>query len=216
MILVFDYDGTCYETLGIYGEAVREAEKWANGLGFYASHSSEDRFLRKYLGMNPSDMWEEFMPDAPEEIRRQGSMIVQEGMLEGIRLNRGGLYEGIPRLLEKLKAAGHVLLILSNCTIKYRDAHWKAYGLDRWFSEFYCSEAFGGIPKEEIFRTLSKEYPGEYLMIGDRHSDMKVGYEHGFGTVACDYGYGSRKELETADYHARSVQELEKLLLGIF
>lgn len=216
MILVFDYDGTCYETLGIYGEAVREAEKWANGLGFYASHSSEDRFLRKYLGMNPSDMWEEFMPDAPEEIRRQGSMIVQEGMLEGIRLNRGGLYEGIPRLLEKLKAAGHVLLILSNCTIKYRAAHWKAYGLDRWFSEFYCSEAFGGIPKEEIFRTLSKEYPGEYLMIGDRHSDMKVGYEHGFGTVACDYGYGSRKELETADYHARSVQELEKLLLGIF
>ncbi|MDD7130136.1 MAG: HAD hydrolase-like protein, partial [Firmicutes bacterium] len=108
------------------------------------------------------------------------------------------------------------LLILSNCTIKYRDAHWKAYGLDRWFSEFYCSEAFGGIPKEEIFKTLSKEYPGEYLMIGDRHSDMKVGYEHGFGTVACDYGYGSRKELETADYHAKSVQELEELLLGIF
>ena len=216
MILVFDYDGTCYETLGIYGEAVRKAEKWANCQGFFASHSSEDKFLRKYLGMNALDMWREFMPDAPEEIRRQGSMIVQEGMLEGIRLNRGGLYEGIPRLLEKLKATGHVLLILSNCTIKYRDAHWKAYGLDRWFSEFYCSEAFGGIPKEEIFKTLSKEYPGEYLMIGDRHSDMKVGYEHGFGTVACDYGYGSRKELETADYHAKSVQELEELLLGIF
>ena len=53
-------------------------------------------------------------------------------------------------------------------------------------------------------------------MIGDRHSDMKVGYEHGFGTVACDYGYGSRKELETADYHAKTVQELEELLLGIF
>lgn len=216
MVFIFDYDGTCYETLGIYGEAVRKAEKWANCQGFFASHSSEDRFLRKYLGVNAGDMWEEFMPDAPEDIRRQGSLIVQEGMLEGIRLNLGGLYEGIPRLLEKLKAAGHVLLILSNCTIKYRDAHWKAYGLDRWFSEFYCSEAFGGIPKEEIFKTLSKEYPGEYLMIGDRHSDMKVGYEHGFGTVACDYGYGSQKELETADYHAKSVQELEELLLGIF
>ena len=216
MVFIFDYDGTCYETLGIYGEAVRTAEKWANCQGFFASHSSEDRVLRKYLGMNALDMWREFMPDAPEEIRRQGSMIVQEGMLEGIRLNRGGLYEGIPGLLEKLKAAGHVLLILSNCTIKYRDAHWKAYGLDRWFSEFYCSEAFGGIPKEEIFKTLSKEYPGEYIMIGDRHSDMKVGYEHGFGTVACDYGYGSQKELETADYHAKSVQELEELLLGIF
>ena len=216
MVFIFDYDGTCYETLGIYGEAVRKAEKWANCQGFFASHSSEDRFLRKYLGVNAGDMWEEFMPDAPEDIRRQGSLIVQEGMLEGIRLNRGGLYEGIPGLLEKLKATGHVLLILSNCTIKYRDAHWKAYGLDRWFSEFYCSEAFGGIPKEEIFKTLSKEYPGEYLMIGDRHSDMKVGYEHGFGTVACDYGYGSQKELETADYHAKSVQELEELLLGIF
>ena len=216
MVFIFDYDGTCYETLGIYGEAVRTAEKWANCQGFFASHSSEDRVLRKYLGMNALDMWREFMPDAPEEIRRQGSMIVQEGMLEGIRLNRGGLYEGIPGLLEKLKATGHVLLILSNCTIKYRDAHWKAYGLDRWFSEFYCSEAFGGIPKEEIFKTLSKEYPGEYIMIGDRHSDMKVGYEHGFGTVACDYGYGSQKELETADYHAKSVQELEELLLGIF
>ena len=214
MILIFDYDGTCYETLGIYGEAVRTAEKWANDRGYYASHSSEDRFLRKYLGVNAGDMWEEFMPDAPEDIRRQGSLIVQEGMLEGIRLNRGGLYEGIPRLLEKLKAAGHVLLILSNCTIKYRDAHWKAYGLDRWFSEFYCSEAFGGIPKEEIFKTLSKEYPGEYIMIGDRYSDMKVGYEHGFDTVACDYGYGSPEELKDARYHVKSVDELENLLLG--
>ena len=120
MILIFDYDGTCYETLGIYGEAVRKAEKWANDRGYYASHSSEDRFLRKYLGVNAGDMWEEFMPDAPEDIRRQGSLIVQEGMLKGIRLNLGGLYEGIPRLLEKLKAAGHVLLILSNCMPVYQ------------------------------------------------------------------------------------------------
>ena len=96
MILIFDYDGTCYETLGIYGEAVRKAEKWANDRGYYASHSSEDRFLRKYLGVNAGDMWEEFMPDAPEDIRRQGSLIVQEGMLEGIRLNRGGLYGKVP------------------------------------------------------------------------------------------------------------------------
>lgn len=216
MVFIFDYDGTCYETLGIYGEAVRKAEKWANGLGFCAAHSSEDRFLRKYLGVNAGDMWKEFMPDAPEDVRRQGFLIVQEGMLEGIRLNRGGLYEGIPGLLEKLKAAGHVLLILSNCTIKYRDAHWKAYGLDRWFSKFYCSEAFGGIPKEEIFKTVSEEYPGEYLMIGDRYSDMNVGFLHGFGTVACDYGYGSPEELDGADYHVNSIEELEKLLLDTF
>ncbi|MGN0702337.1 MAG: HAD family hydrolase [Lentihominibacter sp.] len=216
MIFIFDYDGTCYETLGIYGEAVREAEKWVNDKGYFASHSSEDSFLKKYLGLNADIMWEEFMPDAPEDIRRQGSLIVQESLIEGISLNRGGLYEGIPRLLEKLKAAGHVLLILSNCTIRYRDAHIKTYELDRWFSKFYCSEAFDGIPKEEIFRTLAEEYPGEYVMIGDRYSDMKVGYEQGFPAVACHYGYGSREELKDADFHVESVQELEELLLGTF
>ena len=53
-------------------------------------------------------------------------------------------------------------------------------------------------------------------MIGDRYSDMKVGYEHGFDTVACDYGYGSPEELKNARYHVKSVDELADLLLGIF
>ena len=214
MVFIFDYDGTCHETIGIYGEAVRRAEKFANEQGYFATQGSDDRSLEKYLGMTTEDMWDDFMPGAPGELKRSLSLIVQENMVSAIKGDYANLYSGMEELFEELKRRGHTLLILSNCTKKYRDTHWEGFKLSRWFSKFYCSESYGGIPKEDIFQYIAEEFPGRYCMIGDRLADMKVGYIHKFITVACHYGYGSDEELKDADYHAESVMELKTLLLN--
>lgn len=212
MILIFDYDGTCHDTIGVYGEAVRSAAAWLKEKGYTPSRPTDNLSLSRYLGMNTADMWSDFLPDAPADITKQAAEIVGLGLAEAVENRRAALYDGIEELCKMLKEKGHTLLILSNCTNRYRDAHWKAFDLGRYFSKFYASEAYGGIPKEEIFKTIREEYPGDYCIIGDRYGDLKVGYVHGFATVACHYGYGTTEELQNADYHVNTVRELAELL----
>lgn len=214
MVIIFDYDGTCYETLGLYGNAVRRAEKWVNSQGYFAAYHSEDYNLKKYLGMTAEDMWEDFLPGAPSEITKKASLIVQRNMILGIKDRASKLYDGMENLFDELKKKGHTLVVLSNCTTKYKETNWEEFGLSKWFSDFYCSEDYNGIPKEEIFKSIAQKYPGEYVIVGDRYSDMKVGYTHNFTTVACLYGYGNLRELEGASFHANSVEELKEILLN--
>lgn len=212
MILIFDYDGTCHDTIGVYGEAVRRAAAWLKEKGYTPARPTDNLSLSRYLGMKTSDMWSDFLPDAPAFITEQAADIVGESLAEAVENKEAELYDGIEDLCKMLKEKEHTLLILSNCTRRYRDAHWKAFDLGRYFSKFYASEEYGGIPKEEIFKTIREEYPGEYCIIGDRYGDLKVGYTHGFSTVACHYGYGTAEELSEADYHVYSVRELTALL----
>lgn len=212
MILIFDYDGTCHDTIGIYGSAVRGTAERLKEMGYTPARPTDDLSLSRYLGMTPADMWADFLPDAPAEITQQAKEAVGVSLAKAVESGSARLYEGIEEMCGKLREKGHTLLILSNCTNRYRDAHTRALGLDRYFAKFYASEAYGGIPKEEIFKEIRREYPGEYCMIGDRYADLKVGYVHGFKTVACLYGYGTQEELRDADYKVKSVSELSELL----
>ena len=212
MILIFDYDGTCHDTLRAYGQAVRSAVQWLSGQGYFPARPTDDRTLSRYLGMTTADMWADFLPGAPADITKQAAELVGSGLAAAAERKTARLYAGIEPLCEMLRDMGHTLLILSNCTRRYRDAHWESFGLGRYFAKFYASEDYGGIPKEEIFPHIRAEYPGRYCIIGDRLSDMRVGYVHGFPTVACHYGYGTAEELRDADYHVHSVTELTRLL----
>lgn len=212
MILIFDYDGTCHDTIGIYGRAVRKAAVWLKEQGYVSACPTDDRSLTRYLGMNTEDMWHDFLPEAPADVKRQAAELIGRTMAEYIENGEARLYEGMEELLAGLKERGHTLLVLSNCTNLYRDTHWRVFDLGRFFSKFYTSEMYAGLAKEQIFETIRREYPGEYCVIGDRCSDLKVGKTHGFPSVACHYGYGTEEELAGADHHACSVKELKVIL----
>lgn len=214
MNLIFDYDGTCHDTIGVYGEAVRESVLWLKEMGYTPSRPTDNISLSRYLGMKTSDMWSDFLPGAPSHITEQAALIVGKSLVYATQNHKARLYNGIEELFKTLIEKGHVLLILSNCTNSYRDAHIKAFQLERYISKFYSSEEYDGIPKEDIFKIIREEFHGEYCIIGDRYGDMKAGYINGITTIACHYGYGTPEELCDADYHVASVSELTELLTG--
>lgn len=214
MVLIFDYDGTCHDSIVLYGRAVRKAAEWLLTQGYTPARDTDDATLRRYQGMKKADMWADFLPNAPADITAYAAEMVGLELADGVGRGEARLFAGMEELLQKLKEKGHTLLILSNCGKRYKQSHWDAFGLERYFSKFYASENYGGIPKEEIFRTIREEYPGKWCMIGDRMVDMKVGDVHGIPTVACHYGYGTAEELQHATYHVYSVAELEQLLLS--
>ena len=89
--------------------------------------------------------------------------VIEAGSLEGVLEGRAKLYEGIPETLETLKSEGCRLMVLSNCKVDYMNAHRKILKLDRWFEDYFCGEAFGFIPKEDIFCFIIVSYKDNSL-----------------------------------------------------
>lgn len=77
-------------------------------------------------------------------------------------------------MLEQLRAQGYTLVFLSNCRHSYQEAHRRYWGLDRWFSGYFCCEDYENRPKEEIFPHIAAQFSRPYVVIGDRASDFML------------------------------------------
>jgi phosphoglycolate phosphatase len=120
--------------------------------------------------------------------------------MTGIFENR--LYPGIVEALTALAAAGHDLSVV---TVKPR-----IYAL-RILEHFGISRLFGGVygpelgARDHTKASLIREAcaaastPARLtIMIGDRAEDVHGARSNGVGAVAVAWGYGDRRELETA------------------
>ena len=209
MILLFDFDGTIHNTKHLYGCAFRTAYEMLVKEGFASARHYTDDDVSKYLGVNAPDMWNSFMPELPDEIKHRASMLIGKEMIDGVLNGRTILYDGIPELLGELKSRGCRLMILSNCRRSYMDAHRRASALDRFFEDYFCAEEYGFIPKHEIFLHIKKKYPDcNFIMTGDRASDIEVGKRNSLPTIGCLYGFASPGEIDNADMLAETPADI--------
>lgn len=216
MTIIFDFDGTLHNTKRLYGCAVRKVYDWLVEGGYANEHYYSDDDLSVYLGVNAPDMWKSFMPSLPEDIKNQASMMIGQEMIRRINAGEAVLYDGIPEALDTLRGMGLKLSVLSNCRTAYMDAHRNYFGLDKWFDNYYCAEAYGFIPKEKIFLSVKKESPGEaFIMVGDRASDFLVSKTHSIPFIGCSYGFGTAEELAGAGIIISSPDMLSGAVAGI-
>ena len=214
MTLVFDWDGTLHDTLHLYGRAFRCAYEELVRLGYAPPRIYSDREVSIYLGMNAVDMWNAFMPELPQAVRQAASERIGSEMVKLIRQGEAVLYDGVPAILDELTAQGHTLVFLSNCKHAYQQAHRAYFGLDRWFSGYFCCEDYGNRPKEEIFPSIAAHFAGRYMVIGDRASDFRVARIHGLSSIGCGYGFGTREELAMADVVVETCKEIPRCVLN--
>lgn len=209
MIILFDFDGTLHNTKKLYGGAFRKAYEFLVKEGYAKERYYSDDEVSKYLGITAPEMWRSFMPDLPKEVVTKAGGIIGAEMIEGVLCGRAVLYDGITETLDALKNDGHRLMVLSNCKVDYMNAHRRALGLDKWFDDYFCGEAFGFIPKEDIFLHIKEKYPdNRFIMVGDRYSDILVGTKNNIPAVGCLYGFGSEEELLNASVLAKTPSEI--------
>ena len=117
-----------------------------------------------------------------------------------------------------------IVALLSNSTVSYIDMNRRAYGLDRWFSDYVLIEAYPHCPTKsamlaEYLRAHAADAAGADktaahagrpagIVIGDRRYDMEAARENGLPFIACDYGYAPAGELDGADARAAEIREL--------
>lgn len=210
--IIFDYDGTLHDSTKIYVEAFRQVYREMVKAGDAPHREFETPEITKWLGYSVQDMWDAFMPEFSQQKKMFYAGEVGRLMTEKIQNKEAALYDGALETLQYLKDKGYDLLYLSNCGHAYMEMHAGCFGLHDYFSHMYCSGDYGQKPKYEIFNEIKKEYPAEYLMIGDRFHDMEVARYHKVYTAGCAYGFGTREEIKDADVILEDIRDLRNLL----
>ncbi len=133
------------------------------------------------------------------------------------------VYPGIARMLRKCKLHGARLAVASSKTEVFVKKILEHFHLAKYFDVIVGSELDGRrTDKEEVVEeALNRLFGGNDIdydntvMIGDRKFDIIGARENKVVSVGVSYGYGSIEELKAAkpDYIARSVEELEDILL---
>ncbi len=206
--LIFDYDGTIHESLCIYAPAFRLSYEYLVDRKLAAPREWTDREISRWLGISAKEMWSRFMPDLAEIEKEHCSKLIGEEMVRLTQAGRSILYPGALTTLMELKNVGYHLIFLSNCKHSYMKAHQEYWGLEQYFSGFYCTEDYGFAPKWQIFDEIKSKYSGDFIVIGDRYQDIEIGIKHNLSSIGCAYGYGGLEELEYASSKIDSFQKV--------
>lgn len=206
--LIFDYDGTIHNSMKTYAPAFRNTCRWLYENGYIENSDYSDKQISYWLGFNSTDMWEQFQPELSPTIREKARIMLGEDMAQRVENGEGALFENAENVLETLKNNGYNLIFLSNCRVHYMERHKRVFGLDRFFSYFYCCEDFGFIPKYEIFRKIKPSHDGDFIVIGDRFHDIEMAVKNNLHSIGCGYGYGTPEELSGADVVVNDITEI--------
>ena len=130
------------------------------------------------------------------------------------------MYEGVLELMASLKKKGYVLSLASSKAEMYAEQVVKNKGIFPYLDHLAAASADEKTraTKKAVIEyalTLCQEKDtSRILMVGDRHFDINGAKAFGMDSVGVTFGYGTRKELETAgaNYIVDSFAELDKLL----
>lgn len=213
MKIVFDYDGTLHDTSVIYLPAFRKTIEILKNQGLSINDQIKDEEILSFLGYPAKEVWQNFAPHLSEGQRNFASSKVHDFMLEAIEKGQAKLYEGAIETLEKLKK-DHELIFLSNCKKAYKEVHIKYFKLDQYFSSLYSAQEENWDPKEKILKRIIEKDPGDYLVIGDRHHDLKMAKENNVPFIGCLYGFGEEGEIdiEHIAYVLDEISELPEII----
>ena len=207
-LLIFDYDGTLHNTILIYEKAFRQCYAWLVEEGHTKQAVIPRERIAGWLGMNSRDMWNSFLPQLPESVKKEAGNRIGTAMVEQICHHQAQWYPGAEKVLNQLKEEGYSMVILSNCKIAYHQVNWQEFGMERWFMDFFDCESFDFRPKTEIIQEIKKALSPPFIVIGDRYSDLACARACQSPFIGCQYGFGEPGELEEADVLVDSVEKL--------
>jgi phosphoglycolate phosphatase len=202
MLIIFDLDGTLINTIDDLGQACNHA---LSACG-YPTHKIED--YPRLVGNGINKLIERALP---EEYRNEATVLrLREYFVPYYDAHNCDLtrpYDGIPALLQALKAQGHVLAVASN---KYQAATEKIVA--QLFPDTFdvvLGEREGVARKPDpqiVYDILSdrsdesdKSDGSETLYIGDSLVDAKTAQAAGVKLVLCTWGFCTEEQLATAN-----------------
>lgn len=196
MIIIFDLDGTLFQTALCDIAAVNHLfdelaiEKVDDTAITYNIGKKTFEFLTNILPahIKQQDVYDRFRELEQKEVRENGI-----------------LFPGVIELFEELVSKGHTLIICSNGSSEYIELVLKKTGITKYFSNIYSAKEANN--KGEVIRKiLDNNSPA--VVIGDTLSDIEAAAENNIPSIAAMYGYGNINELGAATYIIQNVTDI--------
>ena len=208
--IFFDLDGTIIDS----GEGVSNSVLYAlDKFGIKETRENALRFIGPPLAESFRDFYGFDDEKATKGIEIYREYYREKGIFECY------LYDGIRKLLEKLKENGYKVVL---CTSKPEEY---AHRVLRFFEIFDLFDYACGATMDEKTRATKDEVMQyafdtsgaereKTLMVGDRKFDINSARKFGIDSVGVTFGYGSEEELKNAGatYIVNHASEIEKLL----
>ena len=194
---IFDLDGTITDSCPGILNAIRYALKKRE-----IDEPSEE-VLRSFIGPPLQQQFQTVFGLSEEEGAAMVSIYREYYGVKGIFENR--VYDGVPGMLEKLRAAGVRVLMATSKPEKYAKRIAEHFGFDRYF-DFIGGACMDGTrtDKHEVIEYvlsscgISEDERNSTVMIGDRSHDILGAEKSGLHSIGVLYGYGSIEELKEA------------------
>ena len=196
MLIIFDLDGTLINTIDDLGQACNHA---LSACG-YPTHKIED--YPRLVGNGINKLIERALP---EEHRNEATVLrLREYFVPYYDAHNCDLtrpYEGIPTLLQALKAQGNTLAVASN---KYQAATEKIVAQlfpDTFDVVLGERDGVARKPHPQIVYDilLDRSDKSETLYIGDSLVDAETAQAAGVKLVLCTWGFCTEEQLATAN-----------------
>lgn len=198
--IIFDLDGTLIKSEeGLFDSITYALEKSGVDPG-------DRKDMKRMIGPVLWESFQKFYNMSAEEADRANAYFVEAYEKEGIY--NASVYEGVEDMLETLRNAGRILLVV---TAKPRDMAERVLnhtGIDQYF-QAVIGPARGNKKTDKgsllrealsfLAKTGTDHFKKEHaVMVGDRMFDMQGAVETGIRSIGVLYGYGDRQELINA------------------
>lgn len=193
-LVVFDWDGTLLDSAGAIVHAIQAA---CRDIGHPPPSDAQARHV---IGLGLGDALRHAAPELPAERYPE--------MIERYRFHYLGgdqaltLFEGVPGLLEDLRAAGHILAIATGKSRLGLERALDHSGLRPLFHASRCADECHSKPHPQMLDELIAEFgvPGDAaLMIGDTSHDLLMARNAGVDSLAVTYGAHPHDHLREHD-----------------
>lgn len=196
MIIIFDLDGTLFQTKPCDINAINYL---FDELGL---DRIDEQYITQNIGKKTDDFLRSLLPSNinPQDVRQR----FRE--LEQCEVNESGiLFPNVVEMLDELTLKGHSLFICSNGSMEYIELVLKRTGIKKYFSKIISSKLYNS--KAEAVNNImnSKECA---VLIGDTLTDINAATKNNIPSIGVTYGYGKEEEILEATFRAQNTTEI--------
>jgi phosphoglycolate phosphatase len=210
-IILFDLDGTLTDS----EEGVTRSIQYA--LKRLKKPSPDPEDLQWCIGPPLIESFKKLLGDDGSGQAHEALLMYRE-RFDKVGKFENKVYDGIPKVLSKLKEKGFSLFVATSKPRVYSIDIIKHFALEPYFNQVYGSELNGDLvdKTELIHHIMSNEGldRDKTVMIGDRRHDIIGAKNNSLACIGVTYGYGTEKELldAGADQLATSPSDIFTIL----
>lgn len=202
-MIIFDLDGTLWNTTATTLEAAREISKKYDELKEITLSQ-----VQSGMGLSEKENAKNYMPYLEEDKGIYYLRMIDSLNREKIAKEGATIYDGVKDTIKDL-SKNYSLGIVTNSWDDYARTFLKLSKLEEYFTDYIGAASYGISKGEAIKRIIEKNGNEKSIYVGDIEKDKIAANEAGATFIHAKYGFGPNVECK---YHILDIKNLEKVI----